>query len=339
MKMIPPLTTILGFLKTLKRPIIMDRCIQRRLYSSLGLSAIRLLGWILVLAVLQCWAPTVHAQNPLISKEHPERQISPASSPKYPFFAQIAAWQKRLNQKMTGLARQARETGSLRPLINLIIIAFVYGVLHAAGPGHGKAAATSYLVSRGRKLGSGIFLGNMIAFFHGLSGVLLVLAVHFVLKSGISDSLETMTRTTQLISYGLISLLGLVMFLRSLILWRQNRAFSKVERINDSDNKRKGPLIMALAVGVVPCPGVVLVMLFCLSIHLIQLGLLLALFMVLGMAFTISGIGVVGLTGKYLAINTLKKRQRLAVITQHAIETLAALMITLLGALFFAASI
>jgi len=248
-------------------------------------------------------------------------------------------WQQRLNEKMTGLTRQVRETGSLRPLVSLMVIAFVYGVLHAAGPGHGKAVATSYLISRGRKLERGIFLGIIIALFHGLSGVILVLAVHFVFKRGIGGSLETVTHTTQLISYGLITLLGVVMLIKSLVFWHQRKTFSENDNTGDLDDKRKGSLIMALAVGMVPCPGVVLVMLFCLSIHLIHLGLLLALFMVLGMAFTISGVGIVALTGKHLAIGTLKKRQRLALITQHIIETIAALMVTILGALFLAALI
>ena len=224
--MILSLIILFKFQKILKRLIIMGRYIQKRLHFNLGSRAMILLGWVLVLAALQFWAPSVRAQNPLLTREQPEGQISSPPSPKYPFFAQIAAWQKCLNQKMTGLVREVRETGSLRPLISLMVIAFVYGVLHAAGPGHGKAVATSYLISHGSKLERGIFLGNIIAFFHGLSGVILVLAVHFVLKRGIGGSLETVTYTTQLISYGLITLLGLAMLIKGLVFWHQRKAFS-----------------------------------------------------------------------------------------------------------------
>jgi nickel/cobalt exporter len=159
------------------------------------------------------------AQNPFISKEGTP-QASAAPGVPHPFLERIGDWQQQLNQKMAALTREARERGSIRPLLGLIAIAFMYGVLHAAGPGHGKAVATSYLLSRGRKLSGGILLGNSIAFFHGLSGVVLVLAVHFVLKRGVSGSLESVTRTTQLISYSLIVLLGAVLLIISLLLWR-----------------------------------------------------------------------------------------------------------------------
>lgn len=299
---------------------------------------IRLFGIVLILISLMGEAIPARAQNPFISKESP-RKTSLAPSSRYPFLAKIAEWQQRLNQKMTALARNAKETGNLRILISLVIIAFAYGVLHAAGPGHGKAVALSYIISRGRKLGRGVLLGNMIAFFHGLSGVLLVLAVHFILQKRVSGSLEAVTRTTQLISYSLIALLGAGLLFRSFFLWRQEMGIVGADHAENSDDKRKHPLIMALAVGMVPCPGVALVMLFCLSINAINLGLVLALFVVLGMAMTISAVGVVGLAGKNLVIRALEGRHKLAKMIQRVIETLASLMVLALGLLLLSATI
>ena len=175
---------------------------------------VKLLWVILILLSLLCETLPVKAQNPFISEEGP-RKVSPVPSPPNPFLTQIAIWQRQLNQKMASLSREAKQTGSLRPLLSLVIIAFAYGVLHAAGPGHGKVVALSYLISRGRKPGRGVLLGIMIAFFHGLSGVLLVLAAYFILQKGVSDSLEAVTRTTQLISYSLIVLLGAGLLFRS----------------------------------------------------------------------------------------------------------------------------
>jgi len=224
-------------------------------------------------------------------------------------------------------------------LLSLIAIAFIYGVLHAAGPGHGKAVAASYLLSRGRKLRNGILLGNSIAFFHGISGVILVLAVHFVLKTGVTGSLESVTRTTQLISYGLIALLGAVLLTKNLFSWRSQQGNENSNQEQAPEEKRMTPLAMALAVGLVPCPGVVLVMLFCLSLHAVGLGLVLAFFLILGMAMTVSAVGVAGLAGKNLAVGALERRPGLVEIFQRSIESAAALLVLVLGLLFLTATL
>jgi len=298
----------------------------------------RLLTIILLVLSLLGVAFPVRAQNPFISKDSP-RQAALAPGPPPPFLDRIAGWQQQLNKKMAGLTREARESGSLRPLLSLIIIAFLYGVLHAAGPGHGKAVATSYLLSRGRKLSTAILLGNLIASFHGLSGVVLVLAVHFVLKKGVTGSLESVTSITQLISYSLIVLLGLALLIKSLLSWRRQPGSDGSNPPAFSEEKRRNPLAMALALGMIPCPGVVLVMLFCLSLNTIGLGLVLAFSLTLGMAITISGVGVSALAGKNLVLGALERRQRLAEILQRGIETAGALSVTALGLLFLAATV
>jgi nickel/cobalt exporter len=280
------------------------------------------------------------AQNPFISKG-PSQDISQErkAPSKYPFLDKISTWQQHLNLKMAALTRQAKETGSPGPLFLLIGIAFAYGVLHAAGPGHGKAVAASYLLSHKSKLSRVVLLGNMAAFFHGMSGVLLVLIVYVVLMKGITGSLEYVTRTTQLISYALISMLGGILLTRNILSWRNTNPDEQAHNKSRFHSKKSGYIAMAFAVGVVPCPGVVLVMLFCLSLNELGLGLLLALSLILGMAFTISVVGVFGIAGKQFALRILSPRPKITPLIEKGIETVAAFMITALGVLFFSAVI
>jgi nickel/cobalt exporter len=280
----------------------------------------------------------VKAQNPFLSKESP-LEVSAVPCLPHPFMDRIGKWQRQLNQKMAALTREARERGSLRPFLTLIAIAFLYGVLHAAGPGHGKAVATSYLLSRGRKLSGGILLGNSIAFFHGLSGVVFVLAVHFVLKRGVTGSLESVTRVTQLVSYSLIVLLGAALLTKSLFSWRSQPGNEGSNQRQALEEKKRTPLAMAMAVGVIPCPGVVLAMLFCLSLNAVGLGLVLAFFLILGMAMTVSAVGVASLAGKNLALGALERRHRLVKIFQRSIESAAAFLVMVLGLLFLATTL
>lgn len=292
----------------------------------------------LLLLSLSGLALPVGAQNPFISKDTPD-QVSPAPGLPNPFLARIAAWQHQLNQKMASLTRQAKETGTIRPLLSLVIIAFVYGVLHAAGPGHGKAVATSYLISHGRRPGRGILVGNLIALFHGLSGVGLVLAAHFVLRKGISGSLESVTHITQIVSYSLIALLGAALLTKSVLLWRLP-ADEPISDHNESTMRRERySLAMALTVGMIPCPGVAFVMLFCLSLNMVSVGLLLSFSLTLGMAVTISVVGVCALGSKNLFFGVLERRGRMVKIVERVVETTAALMVMVLGLLFLAAAI
>lgn len=93
-------------------------------------------------------------------------------------------------------------------------------------------------------------------------------------------------------------------------------------------------MAMGLAVGVIPCPEAVLVMPFCLSLNVVELGLLLAFFLILGMAMTISAVGVAGLAAKNLALGALERRHRIAKMFQRTIESAAAHLVMVLGLLF-----
>lgn len=314
----------------------MDRSIPKSSLSGSGGKLGRVSVFILLSLLLIWEVIPAKAQNPFTSKDD-QQQVSSAPPLPHPFLTRIALWQQELNRKMAALTREAKETGSMRPLLALIIIAFAYGVLHAAGPGHGKAVTVSYLLSRGKNLSLGILLGNLTALFHALSGVGLVLTVHFVLQKGVAGSLGSVTHTTQLISYGLIVLLGAVLLIRSMVSWCRQTGNKRSSSIGRSKDRLSHPLWPAIAAGMIPCPGVVLVMLFCMSLDVPGLGLLLVAFLTLGMAVTISAVGVAGLVGKNLVLKALERRHTMAENIERIIETAAALMVMTLGILFFAA--
>lgn len=85
----------------------------------------------------------------------------------------------------------------------------------------------------------------------------------------------------------------------------------------------------AFAVGLVPCPGVVMVMLFSISMGFTGLGIFLGSFIALGMAFTITLIILLGMSGKAAILKASGPGlgNRLAPV----IETLAGIMVAALG--------
>ncbi|MBW1820577.1 MAG: hypothetical protein JRI92_02255 [Deltaproteobacteria bacterium] len=297
----------------------------------------KLLTGTLIIIFLSVCIPPSAAQNPFTSKAQPPNASQKQAMPNH-FLAKISFLQHQLNQKMAALTRQAKETGSMKPFFFLFIIAFSYGILHAAGPGHGKAVAASYIISQKGKIVDSLLFGNMIALFHGFSGILLVLIVYFVLNSSVSGTLLDVSRITQIISYSLILLLGAILLTKSIYSWCRRTIIDQCYSDGYTRGRKLGSLATAFVVGMIPCPGVVLVMLFSVSMDMIGLGFLLALSMTLGMAVTISAVVVIGTVGKNLALGALQSRRDLAGIVGQLIETIAALMIMALGALFLAAA-
>ncbi|MBW2568083.1 MAG: hypothetical protein JRD93_03020 [Deltaproteobacteria bacterium] len=282
----------------------------------------------------------VFAQNPFTAKHRSEaHRITTHPAAGNRFLSMIAFWQSQLNQKMADLMREAKESNSLKPLAFLLIVAFAYGLIHAAGPGHGKLFAISYILSQRPGLFRGILFGNFIALFHGLSGILFVLIIRIILQKSITGTLEDVTRVTQIISFSLITCLGLGILIKSIYRWIKN-AKSSPPSLDKSDKRYlNSPLLSALVVGMVPCPGVVMVMLFALSMNLVGLGIMLGVTFSLGMAITITCVVVIATLGKSASLGMVAGNGGLVIRLEHLIETIAGLMITCLGLLFLTAII
>lgn len=277
-----------------------------------------------------------NAHNPFTTEPEAQHQ-EPAPPVKSEIFVKILMWQHQLRQKMSDLVRETRATGSSRPLLFLLGVAFVYGMVHSAGPGHGKAYALAYIFTQQPRLSQGVIFGNLIALFHGGTGILLVLVIRILLQKNITGAMADVSRITQLISFGLITCLGLTLFIHTLYRW--SRRVKKDQAALNKKNRFANPLISSLAVGIIPCPVVVMVMLFALSMDMIGLGIVLGLTISLGMALTITCVVLLGLSGKAVSLSLAAGRHRFSILLEHLIELIAALAVTGLGALFFFANI
>ncbi|MEA1922868.1 MAG: hypothetical protein U9N63_09445 [Pseudomonadota bacterium] len=302
----------------------------------------RLLISLLILFPLLCGAVVVKAQNPFLSPKSSSKSFQPvpqSSIPQSSFLGKITFWQLQLKEKMTVLVRRAKTTESITPWLTLLMIAFGYGALHAAGPGHGKAVAISFISSRNASLGSGLLFGSLIAFCHGFSGIICVLGIYYFLEGVISGSLGTVSHITQTVSYSLIALLGFGIFVKNshALLFKSKlklEADSGALKApaNDVKESKWAFVLWAVTVGVVPCPGVIMVLLFCLSLNLLGLGLWLAVFISLGMATTISLVVVSVVLGRGLSLRSVSEK-RIAVV-EKVLGVVSGMAITVLGLLF-----
>lgn len=267
--------------------------------------------------------------NPFTKKQS---SLTKETPPKTARFQKITmafiTWQQQLKSRMSRLIRETKETGRYGPLVVILATAFLYGAVHAAGPGHGKAVAMSYIAGTRAKLLNSILFSNILAFTHALSGILLVLIVKQILQGTIRTSLDQATRITQTISFSLIILLGCFMIIKACIGLRQKNitSHSKTERPAQS-------YVTAFAIGLIPCPGVVMVMLFCVSMEATILGVFTGLSIGAGMALTISLVVVTAILGKKTILMTAGKQLHIKEKFEIAIQFIAGIMVSLLGIL------
>lgn len=289
---------------------------------------------VLLAGLLAPWTGPAWSQNPFTSRPEIQR---PAPEPPFKsrLFVKIIVWQYQLKQKMSELIRDAENDGSITPLIVLMGLAFGYGAIHAAGPGHGKVVAMSYVLSNRSSITGGMLFGLGIALVHGFSGVVGVLGLRHLIEQSVSETLASVTTVTQIVSFGLITLLGL-----GLLLKHGCTIFSQTAPKKGNGpvkGPRKGVLPWAVAVGLVPCPAVVMVMLFCLSMNLMVLGLWLAACISLGMATTICLVVVATIMGKAGLLSRLPEKHAERI--EGWIGIFSGAAITVMGTLFLLTAI
>ena len=117
----------------------------------------------------------------------------------------INAEQQGFYRSLTGALKAMREDGS--QLWLLIGLSFAYGVFHAAGPGHGKAVISSYMLANEVALRRGIMLSFVSAFLQALVAIVLMTLVFLVLR-GTSVSMTDATWFLEVASYALIAAFG-----------------------------------------------------------------------------------------------------------------------------------
>jgi len=128
------------------------------------------------------------------------------SGPFGPFLAFVNREQQGFYRALTGALAAMREDPW--KLTGLIGLSFAYGVFHAAGPGHGKAVISSYMIANETQLRRGVAISFLSALVQGLMALLLV-GIAWVALRGTSVSLTEATQVMERASFGLVILFGL----------------------------------------------------------------------------------------------------------------------------------
>lgn len=136
--------------------------------------------------------------------------------PKTGFFGWVAEQQRNFYQALTAaLAALKRDANAFWILGGL---SFLYGVFHAAGPGHGKVVISSYVLASERQLRRGVLLSFASAMVQSLVAICFVLVAAAALNLT-ATAMSDAANWIGIVSYGLVALLGLWLIARKLFGW------------------------------------------------------------------------------------------------------------------------
>ncbi|WP_454286038.1 nickel/cobalt transporter [Rhizobium arsenicireducens] len=156
-------------------------------------------------------ASLAHAASPLgIGTAEPAFQTT---GPFGGFLAFINQNQQAFYRALTGALKAMREDPA--HLWTLIGLSFAYGVFHAAGPGHGKAVISSYIIANETELRRGIAISFISAFLQGVVAIALVGLGYAVLR-GSAISMTDATHALEIASFALVVAFGTWLLLRKL---------------------------------------------------------------------------------------------------------------------------
>src|SRR5438874_8627958 len=141
-------------------------------------------------------------------------QASPFGAPRAPappapvggVLGWIFAKQAEFYRQFSGLLRAAKADGTA--VWSLFGLSFLYGAFHAAGPGHGKAVISSYLVANEETWRRGVVLSFASALLQALVAVAIV-GIAAALLGATAKMMGDTVRVIETVSYLLIIAVGL----------------------------------------------------------------------------------------------------------------------------------
>ncbi len=224
-------------------------------------------------------------------------------------------------------------------------LSFLYGVFHAAGPGHGKVVISSYVLANETQVRRGVLLSVISAMIQSLVAVLFVLVAAGILGMT-SIAMGDAANWIGIVSYGMVALLGVWLIARKLFGWGHSHHHHHADdmaqkahaHLHEDDHDHHGhdhhghdhdhdhdhdhhdhhghqhivtpeaasgnwreQLGVVLAVGLRPCSGALVVLVFALSQGLLAAGIVAVFLMGAGTAITVAALATLAVTAKGLA--------------------------------------
>jgi ABC-type nickel/cobalt efflux system permease component RcnA len=296
----------------------------------------------------------------------------------------VTATQQSMQKELAASVKRLKSGNAMAAALALAGLSFIYGVVHAVGPGHGKAIISSYVVANEETVKRGIAISFLAAAMQAVTAVVLV-SVLLIALNATGLQLNAWANQLESASYALIALVGLYLLVTQLMrLWRRYRKKHEGSRTyaargnpghhhaHDHDHAHghhhhahyhaegeaceecahmvdarqlAGPfswrkaMAVVFSVGIRPCTGAILVLVFALTQGLFWAGVAATFAMALGTAITVAVLASLALGSRELALKLGGTNAAWADAVWTACAIGGALIILLFGSLLFIASL
>lgn len=281
------------------------------------------------------------------------------------FFAWVAVLQSSFYQALTESVDRLKQDGTATWLF--IFLSFGYGVFHAVGPGHGKAVISTYVLANGHTLRRGILIAMFSAMVQALVAIALI-SVTAVVLNLTSIAITQTTKMFEIGSFALIVGLGAwLLWLKALkpsVLYMRNKLRSQNGMLRDNevetqlgtnsssecghvhfpnpdllntDNGYSALWPVIAAVGLRPCSGALIVLVFAMSQGLVWAGIVSTLAMGVGTGLTVAVLASLAVGARELTLQVVGSNSLSFV--HRSIEIAGAGLIFLIGLTLLIASV
>ena len=261
-------------------------------------------------------------------------------------------FQRRANAEVSFHMNAIERGEDLGAFLLALAVAFAYGAVHALGPGHGKFVVVSYFLGREARVMRGVVMAVQIAIVHVIAAIVIVWLADLVLRGGFGLGLSDVPGV-RAASFLIIVGIGLYMLYQAVRASLRPRGHGAHAHHHDHGHshghnhghnhgrsrgsKAEGG-ILALAAGMVPCPGAVLIMLYAVANDMIYPGSLLVVAMSLGIGSSICVLGVGAILARQAAMRVMERSGPSGTnALRHGMNYAGAALVTLVGLVSFIA--
>lgn len=235
------------------------------------------------------------------------------------FLNSLIQYQFKFNSYISSTIKSINDENMITSSLFVLAISFLYGLIHAAGPGHGKAIVGFYFATNKNDYTEAFKIGYLISIIHAISALTLTFGIFFLLETMFRQNFNHFSKITMQISAFMIVCVGIYIIVSSYLSRKK-----KEEKLN----KNRSKFALAFSAAIVPCPGVMTIVLFCTMLKNYFLGVLAAVTMSLGMGLTISIVGILSIVLNKRANGFLEEKS-------FILEIIGGVLILGLGCLLF----
>jgi nickel/cobalt transporter (NicO) family protein len=194
-------------------------------------------------------------------------------------------------------------SGHLSVLVILasLAAALFWGAAHALSPGHGKTIVTAYLIGRRGTPRDAAILGGIVTITHTIGVFALGLVTLALSQWIVPDRLYPWINVVAgvlVVAIGVSVLYARVAHARAHHHGHEHHHHHHHDHDHGETISRRSLLAVGVSGGILPCPSALVVLLAAISLHRVAFGLVLIVAFSLGLALSITGIGLVAVLAK-----------------------------------------